>query len=198
MNTMLFLILIPLSQVALSCPKNQGESRNTLSLPVSRTSSEVTTLIDKNKALNWNLDLGEEEHVDGIAKKALLLRAEQVLFEKNDELESPLNIVLSLDQEGGEGDSQDISSKRLEKAMDKLRGHLDRKETELIFLQSPEADDAESREKRGFMPENGESLEENWIFSLIIPSLSDHIFWIVLPKDENKKPQTRAYVYGFN
>ena len=43
-------------------------------------------------------------------------------------------------------------------------------------------------------PENGETVEDNWIFQLSLPTLSDHVFWAVVPRDGGK----RAYCYGLN
>ncbi|WP_445384199.1 hypothetical protein ACT6NV_09315 [Robiginitalea sp. IMCC44478] len=45
-----------------------------------------------------------------------------------------------------------------------------------------------------FPPEEGESAQENWVFYLSLPTLSDHLFWIIVPRDG----QSEAYVYGFN
>jgi hypothetical protein len=46
----------------------------------------------------------------------------------------------------------------------------------------------------GEEPEHGESVNDNWIIELRIPSLSDHIFWSVVDR-MGKKP---TYNYGFN
>jgi hypothetical protein len=43
-------------------------------------------------------------------------------------------------------------------------------------------------------PEERESAELNWIFTLYLPTLSDHLYWIVVPRDG----KTEAYIYGFN
>ena len=45
-----------------------------------------------------------------------------------------------------------------------------------------------------YPPEQGEKHEQNWIFVLRIPSLSDHIYWIVV----DKKGEISPFVYGFN
>ncbi len=42
--------------------------------------------------------------------------------------------------------------------------------------------------------EEGENVENNWIFLLQIPELSDHHFWAIVPKDGKEK----VYNYGFN
>ncbi len=45
-----------------------------------------------------------------------------------------------------------------------------------------------------YPPEQGEAFDSNWVFVLRIPSLSDHIYWIIV----DKKGQRAPYVYGFN
>lgn len=105
----------------------------------------------------------------------------QLLFAPSSEAESPLNNALSLAM-----GPQDL---RLEEARKILLRHLDRVETHLVFIDGID-------NERGFQPERGESLQENWVFSLVIPSLSDHIYWIVIPK-KSQTPES-GYVYGFN
>lgn len=43
-------------------------------------------------------------------------------------------------------------------------------------------------------PEDGESAADNWIFSLSLYDLSDHVFWAIVPRDG----KSRVYNYGFN
>lgn len=43
-------------------------------------------------------------------------------------------------------------------------------------------------------PEDRESTTENWIFSLRLPQLSDHIYWVVVDRSGKRAP----YNYGFN
>lgn len=43
-------------------------------------------------------------------------------------------------------------------------------------------------------PENGETAEDNWIFGLYLPDLSDHFYWIVIDRVQ----EGEAYIYGFN
>ncbi len=45
-------------------------------------------------------------------------------------------------------------------------------------------------------PANGEELDDNWLFYLHVPALSDHGYWIVIPRwpDDEQKP----YIYGVN
>ena len=49
-------------------------------------------------------------------------------------------------------------------------------------------------EDKCFPAEHGEEVKDNWIFLLTIETISDHLYWIVIPRDGVKK----AYNYGFN
>lgn len=125
--------------------------------------------------LKLTLDLGSQD-----PSMPELQTAMKVLFEDHEDLESPLSNAHSL----VEGD--DRASWERAKAI--LLTHLDRPETTLVLLEGKD-------DGRGYQPERGENTEANWVFSLVIPSLSDHIYWIVLPKEI--RGQT-PYVYGFN
>jgi hypothetical protein len=46
----------------------------------------------------------------------------------------------------------------------------------------------------GFAPENGESIQGNWIFILMAETLSDHIQWAII----DRSGAFDAYNYGFN
>ena len=63
-----------------------------------------------------------------------------------------------------------------------LHSHVDRESSVLRLL---------SRDEQ---PEGGESVSENWIFALKIPSLSDHLHWAVVDRSGVKA----VYNYGFN
>ncbi|PHN06035.1 hypothetical protein [Flavilitoribacter nigricans] len=43
-------------------------------------------------------------------------------------------------------------------------------------------------------PEGGESATDNWIFTLYLPTLSDHLYWVIVPRDGKRE----AFIYGFN
>lgn len=45
-----------------------------------------------------------------------------------------------------------------------------------------------------YSPEHGERVEENWLFFVTLPTLSDHLFWAIVPRDREKQ----VYNYGFN
>ena len=65
-------------------------------------------------------------------------------------------------------------------------------DSRLILLDHPAEDEEEEPEY--LPPENGETIFENWIFGLVTNNLSDHLIWIVVPRDGKGV----AYNYGFN
>ena len=44
-----------------------------------------------------------------------------------------------------------------------------------------------------FPPENGEDVLSNWVFHLQADDISDHLFWVIVPRNSDE-----PYVYGFN
>jgi len=42
--------------------------------------------------------------------------------------------------------------------------------------------------------ENGEGVEQNWVFFMTLPSLSDHLYWAIVDRSGVRD----AYNYGFN
>lgn len=51
-----------------------------------------------------------------------------------------------------------------------------------------------SEEAAYFPPEDGEEVETNWIWALSLPTLSDHLFWVIIDRTAMEPP----YNYGFN
>lgn len=128
------------------------------------------------------LDLGSTPRQS--VEKALQVALEQIL-EPSEELESPLNNVWEI--ESVSKDWPKDSRLQLQRVRERLVKFMNHSETKLVLLE-------EGKAERGFAPERGEDLKKNWIFSLIIPTLSDHVYWIVVAKEAPYK----AYVYGFN
>lgn len=143
----------------------------------SRTESKID-MIHSLDTLKMTMDLGSQTSQLPVLKDAV-----DILFAASTEPECPLNNARSLVKPTKQGDPA-------QHAREILLHHLNQAETKLVLLEGKD-------DGRGFQPERGEDSETNWIFSLVIPSLSDHIYWIVIPKTE--KPQTsKGYVYGFN
>ncbi|MCX6127503.1 MAG: hypothetical protein NTX25_00375 [Proteobacteria bacterium] len=111
--------------------------------------------------------------------------AMSVVFSEHADVESPLNIALSTRNGIGQGLSSH-SMTRVESARQLLKQNLNQSTSQLSLYTGTE--------ESGFPPENGEDIRQNWVFILQIPSLSDHIFWVIVDKSGLKQP----YVYGFN
>jgi hypothetical protein len=58
----------------------------------------------------------------------------------------------------------------------------------------PDASDPEPAAQELPQPVNEETVAENWIFGLRVPSLSDHYYWCIIDRKGNAAP----YNYGFN
>jgi hypothetical protein len=134
----------------------------------------------KFKSINFDRGLRSEAEIKGP-----LQSLERVLLEDDRDLESPLANARELASQRSNW-PKDSAKQRL-KARQTLKEYFNRESTELVLLE-------EGIEGRGFAPERGEDLKKNWVFSLTIPSLSDHIYWIVIDREDLRK----AYVYGFN
>ncbi len=108
------------------------------------------------------------------------------ILESRDHAESPLEVALTeVPREPGSWYHSDARKAAGQKA---LRSELDRTQTRFALYTGDEAPEI------ALPPEQGENADKNWIFSLYIPSLSDHFYWVVIDKSGRKKP----YIYGFN
>jgi hypothetical protein len=139
---------------------------------------------EERKEMSLKLELisfdSGKETLDAI-KKPLEIALKRLLVE-DDEIESPLN------------NAREVAAMRRRKTVSKEKSHEDaivvlaehfnKKSSQLTLLGAD----------KGLKPERGEDLEKNWVFSLVMPTLSDHIYWVVVPKDAPEG----AYVYGFN
>jgi hypothetical protein len=74
----------------------------------------------------------------------------------------------------------------------KVREYLSKGTLYLLpYFEGPLTDDALD-EYPFSPPESGEKPEENWLFGLTLPTLSDHLFWAVVARSGTKPP----YCYG--
>jgi hypothetical protein len=48
------------------------------------------------------------------------------------------------------------------------------------------------------LPPRRESVRRHWVFALSIPALSDHVYWIVVPRRRAPDGSLAVYNYGFN
>jgi hypothetical protein len=89
--------------------------------------------------------------------------------------ESPIAIArTAVDGEGGDG-SIDAQARAL------LMRHLALRSTSIRLV------------AQGESPEGGEDVADAWIVELKVPTLSDHTYWAVIPRDGGA-----VYNYGFN
>lgn len=49
-----------------------------------------------------------------------------------------------------------------------------------------------AREQYRFLPEQGESLDTNWVFRIILPNSLNVLIWAVVPDDPTRKPYAYA------
>lgn len=115
-----------------------------------------------------------------------LRHALEALLTDDEDAESPRSIVMNVyELFPGEIDRAE------ELIQSRLREHLSDASLQLL----PNVDWTDRNQDFDFNPpENGESAEENWIFGLYMPSLSDHLYWIIVDRTGGASP----YVYGFN
>lgn len=141
--------------------------------------------------LAFSYSEAEVEAQEGLANNRVsfitaLRLALNVLLSSGDDQESPRSIIINVyELFPGEVNRAD------ELIQSRLREHLIDAALELL----PNVDWRDRDQDFDFNPpENGESATENWVFSLYIPSLSDHLYWMVVDRAGEKEP----YIYGFN
>lgn len=110
----------------------------------------------------------------------------ETLFTDDEDAESPRSIVMNVyGLFPGEVERAD------ELIQARIRAHLVDASLQLL----PNIDWTDRDQDFDFNPpENGESADDNWIFGLYLPSLSDHFYWIIVDRSGGTSP----YVYGFN
>lgn len=117
---------------------------------------------------------------------AALRAAINTLLLDGDDAESPRSIIINVyELFPGEVDRAD------ERIQSRLREHLIDADLQLL----PNIDWTDRDQDFDFNPpENGESAADNWVFALYIPTLSDHLYWIIIDRAGTASP----YIYGFN
>jgi len=111
---------------------------------------------------------------------AALDAALKSFIEDGEDYESPRALLL---------DSEDDRACPQEDHADRVRCYLAQPESYLAIVSR--RDDPEDDI---YPPEHGESIEDNWVFYLRLPNLSDHLFWAVVPNEYIGDVQN----YGFN
>ena len=138
--------------------------------------SHITVIIDESEvALQSTRFSG-----DRTFEKACLDAFRSLLFD-DDDSESPLALALDLCSNG---------KRKQECAREKLNHHISSATS--YFTLIPQV--IHSVRDQVFPPEHGERIDENWLFYVKLPTLSDHLFWVIVPRN-GLKP---VYNYGFN
>ncbi|MBU6340605.1 MAG: hypothetical protein KGS48_03845 [Bacteroidetes bacterium] len=117
-----------------------------------------------------------------------LADALKCLLTDSEHTETPLNIVTEV--------FTDASPKAADYAQ-KLEAEIQRyfNTGRLGLLPDYDVDNPDSWENLPYnIPENRETVADNWIFVLALPDLSDHIYWAIIDRTGEKA----AYCYGFN
>lgn len=126
-------------------------------------------------------EVRQQENLSDISFPMALDLAIQSWLNNGHHIESPLSILED------HGNGQCVDGSRVEK----LKCFMNKPGTYLGLV--PLDSDGSGNSRRIFPPEHGESLEENWVFYLQIPALSDHLYWAVIDRTTG-----HSYNYGFN
>ncbi len=143
-------------------------------------------LLANTKLLQKELDAGQQDKVTVSQATQLALA---VILDDVSAIEAPLNIAAH--------GWASTNGQRLNAELT-----VDQKSAARLFLRA-EMQDARSTlalhlgptiKGQDYPPEQGESFKDNWIFVLHIPSLSDHLYWVIVDRNGRSAP----YLYGFN
>jgi hypothetical protein len=180
----------------------QGEPVTSLSSPVSENApSEIARadriiqeeygfpqlrLLADAESLQKQIELGATKRVS-LSQATQLAMA--VILDDFQAIEAPLNIAAhgwaSTHNQQLRGEltlDQKTEARRF------LRQQMQQTETSLALYQGVII------KGQNYPPEQGENTQENWIFVLHVPTLSDHLYWVIVDRKGQKAP----YLYGFN
>jgi len=108
-------------------------------------------------------------------ERALSLALTSILTDNSD-IESPLALV------------SDYAFEEGQEPAEALRSFMNQPKT-FLGLVGLHADG----EDGVYPPENGESIQENWVFHFTMGAFSDHLYWVVVPRNGGA-----VFNYGFN
>lgn len=111
-------------------------------------------------------------------------RAVEAILDPAHQNESPYQVISKTEFEDG-GTPQSPAEIK-----DKLKEMINYGTLWLVPMDTPPNPNAS---QDYYPPENGESVQDNWIFNLTLFEVSDHLYWVVVPR--NGDP---LKVYGFN
>jgi hypothetical protein len=180
----------------------QGEPVTSLSSSVSENASSEIARADRIiqddfgfSQLHLLADEGmlQKQIETGAADKFTLSQATQlamaVILDDFQAIEAPLNIAAhgwaSTHDEKLRGE---LTLEQKTEARRFLREHMQKSGTSLSLHQGVII------KGQNYPPEQGESTQDHWIFVLHVPTLSDHLYWVIVDRHGQKAP----YLYGFN
>ncbi|HET9239893.1 MAG TPA: hypothetical protein VFO10_21710 [Oligoflexus sp.] len=140
-----------------------------------------------------NAEALEKQMKNGKADKVSVSQATQlamaVIFDNFDAIEAPLTIAAhGWASTQGERLSDSLTRDQETAARQFLREQMQNPGTSLALHLGGII------KGQDYPPEQGESTQDNWIFVLHIPTLSDHLYWVIVDRRGSKAP----YLYGFN
>ncbi|HYX32705.1 MAG TPA: hypothetical protein VE954_06295 [Oligoflexus sp.] len=137
-------------------------------------------------ALQKQIEAGPDDQVSVSQATQLALA---VILDDFEPIEAPLNIAAD-----GWASTHE----------QRLTGHLTREQKHDIRLYLREQMQSEKTtlslylgstvQGQIYPPEQGENTQDNWIFVLRVPTLSDHLYWVIV----DRKGKAAPYLYGFN
>jgi hypothetical protein len=143
-------------------------------------------LLAKADALQKEIAAGDQDKVS-VSKATQLALA--VILDSFDAIEAPLNIAAhGWASTHGQRLSGDLTVDQKTAARAFLRKEMQASQTSLALHLGGIV------KGQDYPPEQGESTRDNWIFVLHVPTLSDHLYWVIV----DRRGQNEPYIYGFN
>lgn len=148
------------------------------------------------QGIRWEISTTEiklQRQLPGKVDFPLALRhAMQYIIEDENDEESVRSVVKNVHYEDINPTNSEFPWVYEDNLERKIREYLDFGILYLVPLSIHEIDPDDFEDI--YPAENGEQVKDNWIFMLRLPTLSDHLFWIIVDRTAIKEP----YVYGFN
>lgn len=156
--------------------------------------ARISTIIEDEYAIQrlvFEYSLEEIAAQEGLAHNkvsfiAALRTAMETLLMDGDDAESPRSLIINI---------YELFPTEVDRAEERIQARLREHLIDASLQLLPNVDWTDRDQDFDFNPpEQGESAENNWIFGLYLPSLSDHFYWIIVDRAGEASP----YIYGFN
>lgn len=143
-------------------------------------------LLVQAEALQKEIDCGTKDKVTMSQATQLALA---LILDSFDAIEAPLVIAAHGWASTHDASlSDELTRDQKQAAVQFLKAQMQSRETSLALHLGG------ITKGKDYPPEQGESAQDNWIFVLRIPTLSDHIYWVIVDRQGVNAP----YLYGFN